>query len=75
MRAKDVTIGQRYIAVVSGRLATVRIVKEAAGFCDHRSRCRFGGWHAINTETGREVRIKTAARLRGTAEESKLVDA
>ena len=75
MRAKDVSIGQSYVAKVSGRLVNVRITREANGFCDREGRCRFGGWHAVSLEPGREVRIKTAARLRGSAEESKLVNA
>jgi len=54
MRKKDVTIGGMYIAKVSGKLAKVRITGES----------RFGGWDAINMETGRQVRIRGAARLR-----------
>ena len=54
MKKKDIEIGRRYAAKVSGKLATVRIVRESP----------YGGWDAMNTATGRKVRIKTAARLR-----------
>ena len=54
MKKKDVKIGCKYIAKVSGKLQTVRILRESP----------YGGWDGINEETGREVRIKSAARLR-----------
>ena len=54
MKKADVIIGQRYAAKVSGKIAHVRIVRESP----------YGGWDAINVATGRQVRIKTAARLR-----------
>lgn len=54
MRKQDVVIGNTYIAKVSGKLARVRIDRE----------CICGGWDATNTETGRAVHVKTAARLR-----------
>lgn len=54
MKKKDVEIGGRYVAKVSGKLTTIQITREN----------RYGGWHAKNTETGRAVRIRTAARLR-----------
>ena len=67
MRAKDVVIGEAYIAKVSGRLVAVRIAREANDRQDRRGRWLSGGWHAINTETGRDVRIRTAGKLRGPA--------
>jgi len=54
MKKADVVVGQRYWARVSGRVVAVKICSEH----------RLGGWSAINTETGREVRIRTAGRLR-----------
>lgn len=54
MKKKDVQIGNTYAAKVSGKIACVRIDAES----------RFGGWDATNTETGRRVRIKSAAKLR-----------
>lgn len=54
MLKKDIIIGQTYTAKVSDKLATVRITSTSI----------YGGWNAVNTATGREVRIKTAGRLR-----------
>lgn len=54
MRKADVKIGGIYIAKVSNKLTRVRIVIES----------QYGGWDAMNIETNRAVRIKTAARLR-----------
>lgn len=55
MKASEIETGGRYYAKVSGKVVTVRIVGES----------RYGGWEAVNEETMRSVRIKTAARLRG----------
>jgi hypothetical protein len=54
MKKSEITIGGVYVAKVSGKLVPVRIVRANP----------YGGWEAINTATGREVRVKTAARLR-----------
>ena len=57
MKRKDVEIGQSYVARVSGKLTTIRILRENV----------YGGWWAVNIKTDRAVRIKTAARLRRMA--------
>lgn len=54
MKKKDVVVGKHYTAKISGKLTTVRLDNES----------RFGGWDATNINTGREVRIKSAAKLR-----------
>jgi len=54
MKKKDVEIGGIYAAKVSGKLARVRIERENP----------YGGWDAVNVDTGRHVRIKSAQRLR-----------
>lgn len=54
MKKSEVAIGSTYIAKVSGRLVPVRIVAESS----------YGGWDAINVETKRSIRIKSAQRLR-----------
>jgi hypothetical protein len=54
MRKQDVELGQVYAVKVSGRIHTVRLVTVSA----------FGGWVGRNEKTGREVRIKSAAKLR-----------
>ena len=59
MKRRDVQIGSTYIAKVSGVLAKVRINRESP----------YGGWQGTNLATGREVRIRSAARLRRPANE------
>ena len=54
MQKQNVHIGTTYIVKVSGTLAKVRITRE------HDR----GGWYGTNLATGREIRIRTAARLR-----------
>ncbi|MCK6458139.1 MAG: hypothetical protein L6Q92_16615, partial [Phycisphaerae bacterium] len=54
MKKNQVQIGGAFVAKVSGKLATVRIDAES----------RHGGWEATNVDTGRNVRIKSAQRLR-----------
>lgn len=54
MKKQDVQIGKHYVAKVSGKLVPVAIVQENP----------MGGWNGINVQTGRGVRIRTAARLR-----------
>ena len=54
MQKQDVHIGTTYIVKVSGTLARVRITREHPR----------GGWFGTNLATGREIRIRTAARLR-----------
>ena len=57
MQKHHVKVGATYIVKVSGTLAKVRITREHVR----------GGWCGINLATGREVRIRTAARLRSEA--------
>jgi hypothetical protein len=54
MKKRDVEVGKTYLAKVSGNLVPVRITGESV----------HGGWNAVNTTTGRDVRIRSAARLR-----------
>jgi len=53
MRKKDVSIGGKYLAKVSGARVMIQILGES----------QFGGWDAKNLATGRQIRIKTAGRL------------
>jgi hypothetical protein len=57
MNKQDTRIGCTYIVKVSGVLAKVRIDRESP----------YGGWHGTNLATGREIRIRGAARLRRPA--------
>lgn len=53
MLKRNVKMGEKYEAKVSGQRVVVRLTAEN----------RFGGWDAVNEKTGRAVRIKSAARL------------
>jgi len=57
MKKNDVQIGQRYYVNVSGSLVPIKLIED----------CPYGGWYGKNEKTGREIRIKTAQRLRGEA--------
>jgi hypothetical protein len=54
MNANEIKLGEVYIIKVSGKLSRVKI----------HSKSRFGGWEGRNVDTGRQVRIKSSARVR-----------
>ena len=54
MKKAEVSVGKYYRAKVSGVLTVVRLDSEH----------HYGGWSATNIATGRQVRIKSAAKLR-----------
>ena len=54
MRKQDVQIGHIYYVKVSGNVVPVTLVRE----------CPYGGWFGRNIKTNREIRIRTAGRLR-----------
>ena len=54
MQKHNIKVGSTYIVKVSGTLAKVRLTRESPR----------GGWYGTNLATGREIRIRTAARLR-----------
>jgi hypothetical protein len=58
MKKNEVVVGGSYLAKVSGKVVPVRITGES----------KFGGWDAVNTDTNRPVRIKSAQRLRRPAD-------
>lgn len=58
MKKREIELGGHYVAKVSGRIVTVKVVRESP----------YGGWDAVNTVTGRAVRIKTAGRLHSRAD-------
>jgi hypothetical protein len=60
MKKRQIEVGTTYIAKVSGVLTKVRITRESP----------YGGWQGTNLATGREVRIRSAARLRRPANEN-----
>ena len=57
MKKAQVQVGRTYIAKVSGTLTAIRITGQSA----------HGGWDAVNTKTGRAIRVRSAARLRRPA--------
>jgi hypothetical protein len=54
MKKADVVIGSTYVVKVSNVLTNVRL----------DSTCQYGGWYGTNLATNRQIRIRTAARLR-----------
>jgi len=62
MKKSEIEIGATYVAKVSGKPTTVRIVRAST----------YGGWDAINTTTKHAVRIRGAARLRRKVEQDRL---
>jgi hypothetical protein len=61
MKKQDVQVGSVYVAKVSGKMAKVQIVRE------HVQSSGRLGWYGRNLATGREVFIRSAARLRHPA--------
>lgn len=58
MKMKEVQLGKVYLAKVSESLSPVRIDSVSP----------YGGWQGTNMSTNREVRVRTAQRLRGELE-------
>ena len=57
MKKHNIKVGSIYLVKVSGTLAKVKLTRE----------CNYGGWYGTNLATGREIRVRTAARLRSEA--------
>jgi len=57
MKKSEVMIGKLYTAQVSGRIVPVKITGVSP----------YGGYNAVNEATGRKIRVRSAARLRGPA--------
>ena len=68
MKQKDVVIGGRYLAKVSGRLRVVRIteIQNSYSPATGHGRTTFA---AVNEATGRQVTIRSALRLRRKVED------
>ena len=58
MLKAEIRLGDIYRAKISNKLVRVRID------CP----CQYGGWFGTNLDTGREVRIRSAAKLRYVVE-------
>ena len=57
MKKNEITVGESYIVKVSGQLVPVKIIGPSP----------YGGWVGRSEKSGREVRVKSAARLRRPA--------
>lgn len=57
MLKKDIVIGATYIVKVSGHLVPVRIDRPS----------EYGGWYGTSLRSGREIRIRSAQKLRRQA--------
>ena len=55
MKKADVELNRLYLVKVSGKLVRVHLTGP----------CIYGGWMGTNLSTKREIRIRSAARLRG----------
>ena len=58
MLKSEVQLDRVYIVKVSGKLAKVRLMAISP----------YGGWTGVNLATNREIRIRSAAKLRGVVE-------
>ena len=63
MKLKDIEIGGRYLAKVSGKLVRVRVVgiREASSYGSARAKTLI---EAVNESTGRRITIRSPQRLR-----------
>ena len=56
-KSDNIEVGKTYVVKVSGSLVPVKLVAVSP----------YGGWVGRNLHSGREVRIRTAAKLRREA--------
>lgn len=72
MKLKDVEVGGRYLAKVSGQLVTVRVteLKEVPAFAGDRWKIII---HAVNEATGRRITVRSPQRLRPIAAATKRI--
>jgi len=61
MRKSEVRVGHTYLAKVSGRAVPVRIIEKIQRRTPTGYRT---GWLGVSLATGREIRIRSAQRLR-----------
>ena len=54
MKKSEITLGAFYQAKISGRLTVIQL--------DYES--EYGGWYGTNLATSKQVRIRSAAKLR-----------
>lgn len=64
MKANEIKIGQFYLAKVSGKVVTVKVVRTVERFNGDRGRTHYV---CQNMLTGREIEVKSCQRFRGKA--------
>jgi hypothetical protein len=64
MKAINVKLGETYLVKVSGKIVPVRLDRTAYDVKTINGVYRSGGWWGTNLNTGRAVRIRSAAKLR-----------
>ena len=67
MKKKDITIGGKYVARVSGNFVTVRVDAKRERF-DHKGKCK-EVYDVTNLKTGRKLTFQSAAKFRWQATE------
>ena len=63
MKASQIVIGKVYIVKVSGDLVRVRITSSRF-IASWNGQTKASGWLGTNLATGREIKIKSAQRIR-----------
>lgn len=61
MKANEIKIGQFYLAKVSGRVVTVKVLRTVERFNGDKSRTH---WVCRNMLTDREIEVKSCQRFR-----------
>ena len=69
MQAINVKVGETYLVKVSGKICPVRLNRVADDVQDRNHVWKIGGWWGTNLNTGRTVRIMSAAKLRCACDE------
>jgi len=62
MRAREIEVGGRYVAKVSGQLTVVRVISSTTSGRTGRQT-----WTCENEKTGRRIVVRSAQRFRGAA--------
>ena len=68
MRRAGIDLGGRYIAIVQGQEVVMRVTADHCFRFGPDGKYRHLGWTAVNESTGRELHIKSAARLKRRVE-------
>ena len=64
MKRADIEVGKSYLAKVSGKLVSVQITEDRGEWYGDSICVVHCGWDAVNESTGRQIYIRSAARLR-----------